>query len=108
AFPDGLANSSGLAGRFLMAQAAPVVWGRFDEPIRQYKAPPACACSEEFYETRPGKDFVRGYSLQTVAPLPIAMAHLVADEAGRFGEPLVEAMRDYNHFAAIGVLGEIL
>ncbi len=107
-FPDGLANSSGLVGKFLMAQAGPVVWGRFDDMIRQYKAPPACACSEEFYETDPRNDFVRGYALQTVSPLPIAMAHLLADEDGRFGEDLLAAMQDYNHYACIGVLGEIL
>ncbi|HZQ37092.1 MAG TPA: GMC family oxidoreductase [Dehalococcoidia bacterium] len=107
-FPDGLANSSGMVGKHLMAQAGPVVWGRFEEPIRQYKAPPACACSEAFYETDPRNDFVRGYALQTVAPLPIAMAHLLIDETGCFGEELIEKMQDYNHYAAIGVLGEIL
>jgi choline dehydrogenase-like flavoprotein len=107
-FPDGLANSSGLVGKNLMAQAGPVVWGRFPNPIRQYKAPPACACTEAFYETDPRNDFVRGYALQTVAPLPIAMAHLLTDEDGMFGEELVRAMQDYNHYACIGVLGEIL
>lgn len=107
-FPNGLANTSGLVGKFLMAQAGPVVWGRFDEMIRQYKAPPACACTEEFYETDPKNDFVRGFSLQSVAPLPIAMAHLLIDEDGRFGEDLVVEMQDYNHYACIGVLGEIL
>ncbi len=107
-FTDGLANSSGTVGKYLMAQAGPVVWGKFDEMIRQYKAPPACACTEEFYETDPHNDFVRGYALQTVAPLPIAMAHLLVDEDGRFGELLVQAMQEYNHYACIGVLGEIL
>ena len=107
-FPDGLANSSGVVGKYLMAQAGPVVWGRYDEMIRQYKAPPACACTEEFYETDPHNDFVRGYALQTVSPLPIAMAHLLADETGVFGEELVTRMQDYNHYACIGVLGEIL
>ncbi|MDQ3900110.1 MAG: GMC family oxidoreductase, partial [Actinomycetota bacterium] len=107
-FPDGLANTSGLVGKYLMAQAGPVVWGRYREMIRQYKAPPACACTEEFYETDPKNDFVRGYALQTVAPLPIAMAHLLIDEDGRFGEDLLEAMQEYNHYACIGVLGEIL
>jgi choline dehydrogenase-like flavoprotein len=107
-FPQGLANSSGLVGKFLMAQAGPVVWGRFDEMIRQYKAPPACALTEEFYETDPRNDFVRGYALQTVAPLPIAMAHLLVDEDGRFGETLRRAMEEYNHYGCIGVLGEIL
>ena len=108
AFPDGLANSSGLVGKFLMAQAGPVVWGRFPELIRQYKAPPACVISEEFYETDPRNDFVRGYALQTVAPLPIAMAHLLIEEDGDYGERVLERMQDYNHYAAIGVLGEIL
>lgn len=107
-FPDGLANSSGLVGTHLMAQAGPVVWGRFDGMIRQYKAPPACAISEEFYETDPRNDFVRGYALQTVSPLPIAMSHILAEEGGLFGEDLIRAMQDYNHYAAIGVLGEIL
>jgi choline dehydrogenase-like flavoprotein len=107
-FPDGLANSSGLVGKNLMAQAGPVVWGRFPGMIRQYKAPPACACTEAFYETDPRNDFVRGYALQTVAPLPIAMAHLLVDEDGKFGDELLEAMQDYNHYACIGVLGEIL
>lgn len=106
--PDGLANSSGLVGKFLMAQAGPVVWGLFEEPIRQYKAPPACAMTEEFYETDPRNDFVRGYALQSVASLPIAMSHLIADESGAYGEPLLAAMQLYNHYAAIGVLGEIL
>ncbi len=107
-FPNGLANSSGVVGRYLMAQAGPVVWGRFPEMIRQYKAPPACALTEEFYETDPANDFVRGYALQTVSPLPIAMAHLIAEEDGSYGEHLVERMQDYNHYACIGVLGEIL
>lgn len=108
-FTDGLANSSGLVGTHLMTQAGPVVWGRFDDMIRQYKAPPACAISEEFYETDPRNDFVRGYALQTVAPLPIAMTHLVAEQApDMFGDRLVRAMQDYNHYVALGVLGEIL
>jgi choline dehydrogenase-like flavoprotein len=106
-FPQGLANSSGVVGKFLMAQAGPVVWGRFDEPVRQYKAPPACACTEEFYETDPRNDFVRGYALQTVSPLPIAMAHVLSAD-GTFGADLLAGMRDYNHYAAVGVLGEIL
>lgn len=106
-FPAGLANSSGIVGKNLMAQAGPVVWGRFDELVRQYKAPPACAISEEFYETDPHNDFVRGYALQTVSPLPIAMAHVLSED-GTFGEELLRNMQDYNHYACIGVLGEIL
>ena len=52
-FETGLANSSGVVGRYLMAQAGNVVLGRFDQPVRMYKAPPAHALTEEFYETNP-------------------------------------------------------
>ncbi|HLH73446.1 MAG TPA: GMC family oxidoreductase [Chloroflexota bacterium] len=107
-FPDGLANSSGLVGKRLMAQAGQVVWGRFPTMIRQYKAPPACAETEEFYETDPRNDFVRGYALQSVSPLPIAMAHLLTEESEPFGWNLRHLMEEYNHYAAIGVLGELL
>jgi choline dehydrogenase-like flavoprotein len=107
-FPNGLANSSGLVGKRLMAQAGQVVWGRFPGMIRQYKAPPACAETEEFYETDPRNDFARGYAIQSVAPLPIAMADLIAEESRVFGWPFRHLMEEYNHYAAIGVLGEIL
>ena len=60
-YENGLANSSGTVGRYLMAQAGNVVLGRFEEPVRMYKAPPAHALTEEFYETDPNRDFARGF-----------------------------------------------
>ncbi len=50
-YENGLANSSDTVGRYLMAQAGNVTLGRFDQPLRMYKAPPAHALTEEFYET---------------------------------------------------------
>jgi choline dehydrogenase-like flavoprotein len=57
---DALANSSGTLGRYLMAQAGNVVLGRFEELVRMYKAPPAHALTEEFYETDPERDLLAG------------------------------------------------
>jgi hypothetical protein len=48
-----------LRGASLMAQAGNVVLGYFDDLIRMYKAPPAHAMTEEFYETDPSRDFAR-------------------------------------------------
>jgi choline dehydrogenase-like flavoprotein len=107
-FPNGLANSSGLVGKNLMAQAGQVVVGRYAEMIRQYKAPPACVCTEEFYETDRRNDFARGYALQSVAPLPISMTTIVSEGLEAFGWRLREAMAEYNHYACFGVLGELL
>jgi choline dehydrogenase-like flavoprotein len=107
-FESGLANSSDTVGRYLMAQAGNVVLGRFEELIRMYKAPPAHAMTEEFYETDPQRDFVRGFAIQTVGPLPIAFAKQMMVAKGAWGWGLRRVMMDYNHWAAIALLGEIL
>jgi choline dehydrogenase-like flavoprotein len=107
-FENGLANSSGTVGKYLMVQIGNVVLGRFEEPIRMYKAPPAHALTEEFYETDPKRDFVRGFAIQTVGPLPIAFAKQMMVAKGAWGWGMRRAMMDYNHWAALGVLGEIL
>ena len=105
---NGLANSSGTVGHYLMAQAGNVVLGRFEQPIRMYKAPPAHAMSEEFYETNPKNDFARGFAIQTVGPLPIAFAKQMMAAKRAWGWGLRREMMDYNHWASFGVLGEIL
>ncbi len=104
----GLANSSGTVGRYLMAQAGNVVLGRFDEPVRMYKAPPAHALTEEFYETNPKNDFARGFAIQTVGPLPIAFARQMLAAKKAWGWGLRREMMDYNQWATFGLLGEIL
>ncbi len=107
-FENGLANSSGSLGRYLMAQAGNVVLGRFEEPVRMYKAPPAHALTEEFYETDPKRAFARGFAIQTVGPMPIAFAKQMMVAKGAWGWGMRRVMMDYNHWAAFGLLGEIL
>jgi choline dehydrogenase-like flavoprotein len=107
-FENGLANSSDCVGRYLMAQAGNVVLGRFAELIRMYKAPPAHAMTEEFYETDPKRGFARGFAIQTVGPLPIQFAKQMMKAKGAWGWGLRRVMMDYNHWAAIALLGEIL
>ncbi|HEY1768641.1 MAG TPA: GMC family oxidoreductase [Chthoniobacterales bacterium] len=107
-YENGLANSSGTVGRYLMAQAGNVVLGRFEELVRQYKAPPAHALTEEFYETDPKRDFARGFAIQTVGPLPISFAKQMMAARGAWGWGMRREMMDYNHWASLGLLGEIL
>ena len=83
--------------------------GRFDEPVRMYKAPPATpSATEEFYETDPKRDFVRGFAIQTVGPLPIAFAKQMMAARGNWGWGMRRIMMDYNHWSSFGLLGEIL
>jgi choline dehydrogenase-like flavoprotein len=107
-YENGLANSSGTVGRYLMAQIGNVILGRFEEPVRMYKAPPAHALTEEFYETDPKRDFARGFAIQTVGPLPIAFAKQMMAARGNWGWGMRRIMMDYNHWSSFGLLGEIL
>jgi choline dehydrogenase-like flavoprotein len=105
--PHGLGNNADQVGRHVMVQGATQSAGRWPEELRMYKAPPPEISSEQFYETDPARGFARGFSIQTVSPLPIGWAeHVLAD--GHWGRALREYMRDYNHWATIGVLNELL
>jgi choline dehydrogenase-like flavoprotein len=106
-FPDGLCNDYDQVGRYLMVQGAPQTAGRFDAEVRMYKAPPPEVSSEQFYETDPARDFQRGFSIQTVSPLPITWAEHVAAQ-GHWGGALREYMSDYVHWACLGALCEFL
>lgn len=107
AFPDGLCNDHDLVGRYLMVQGAPQTAGRFAQEVRMYKAPPPEVSTEAFYETDPSKGYRRGFSVQTVSPLPITWAEHVAAQ-GHWGEVLREYMRDYVHWVTLGALCEFL
>jgi choline dehydrogenase-like flavoprotein len=107
-YPNGLANSSGTVGHYLMAQAGNVILGRFPNLIRMYKAPPAHALTEDFYETDPKRNFARGFAIQTVGPLPIAFGKQMMAAMGSWGWGLRRVMMDYNHWCALALLGEIL
>jgi choline dehydrogenase-like flavoprotein len=106
-FPDGLGNEHDQVGRYLMVQGAPQTAGRFEDEVRMYKAPPPEVTSEQFYETDPSKPYKRGWSIQTVSPLPITWAEHVTAQ-GHWGETLREYMRDYVHWAVLGALCEFL
>jgi len=106
-FPHGLANGADQVGRYVMVQGASQVAGRFPETLRMYKGPPPEVSSEQYYETDESRGFARGFSIQTVSPLPIGWAeHVLAD--GHWGVALREYMRDYNHWTAVGALNELL
>ena len=85
-FPDGLANRSGMVGKNLMFHPLTGVTGIFDEPMEGFKGPMACSIlSQEFYETDPNRDFVRGYGLHS----------------GRYTTPMTYALGGYGIDAPI-------
>ena len=111
-FPDGLANRSGLAGKNLMLHPWGRVQGFFDEPLESNLGPRGCCLwSQEFYETDPTRNFVRGYNLQITrgyGPVETALAGLARGEIP-WGEGHHDAFDKYfGHSVNIGVCCEDL
>src|SRR5690606_20318554 len=95
--PDGLANSSGLVGRYLMVQLNQAVWGQADDEIRSYKGPPSLAISEHWNYEDAGKDYFGGWCYMSQGPLPSVWAQELSGERGLWGQPLVDEMARANH-----------
>lgn len=104
---SGLCNAYDQVGRYVMVQGAPQVAGRFDDEIRMYKAPPPEVSTEQFYETDPARPYRRGFSVQTVSPLPVVFAQHLA-EHGHWGAELRGRTRAYPYWATLGALCEYL
>jgi choline dehydrogenase-like flavoprotein len=105
---DGLANSSGRLGTGLMVHSADIVYGRFPDRVGQHKGPPASTISQDFYDTDTTNDYVRGYSIETVGPLPIEFARQAAGALNLRGPQIRAFMADYLHYAGLGLVGETL
>ena len=107
-YPDGLANSSGLVGKYIMPHSGHDVYAKFDQEIRLYKGTPVMAVSQDFYETDLKRGFARGYSLNAHGSRPVEMAADAAAKAGIWGKELRDIMLEYNYYARITVVGEVL
>ncbi|MCX6762900.1 MAG: GMC family oxidoreductase [Candidatus Moranbacteria bacterium] len=108
-FPDGLANSSGTIGKYLMCHSDHVVYAKFPEPLRIYRNPPVTSITQDFYETDPKNSFKRGFSIAPYCGRPISFA--IGAQAGRsdlWGQKLQDFMREYNFWLQLGIIGEVL
>src|SRR2546430_2012582 len=54
-FPNGLANSSGIVGKYLMFNSGGVVTGQFEHPLNDYKGYAVSRVLQDFYELDPQK-----------------------------------------------------
>ncbi|WP_299820621.1 GMC family oxidoreductase [uncultured Jannaschia sp.] len=106
--PDGLANSSGLVGRYLTVQANQAVWGTSAEEIRSYKAPPSLAISEHWNYEDHGKDYHGGWCYMAQGPLPTLWSSTLATGHDLWGDALVAEMQNYNHSVGLKNVGEYM
>lgn len=107
-YPNGLANRSGLVGKYIMPHSGHDIYAKFPEEIRLYKGTPVLAVSQDFYETDHSRGFARGYSLNAHGSRPLGMAGKLVTNAKIWGKELRDIMRDFNYYARITMVGEVL
>jgi len=108
-FPNGLCNSSGTVGKYLMCHLDHVVYAKFSDPLRVYHNPPVTSLTQDFYETDPKNNFKRGFTIAPYCGRPINFA--LAAMAGRpdlWGKKLIDFMKEYNFWLQLGIIGEVL
>jgi choline dehydrogenase-like flavoprotein len=95
-FPQGLANSSGLVGRYLMfnqnADAAAV----FEHPLNEYKSVQATRILHDFYESDPKRGFYGGGGMDArIGPMPILWALAKAGNPPAWGADYKAALQEF-------------
>ena len=59
-FPHGLANSSGLVGKYLMFDLGTVTWGLFEHPLNDYKSNDVTRVVYDYYAADRSRGFYGG------------------------------------------------
>jgi choline dehydrogenase-like flavoprotein len=62
-FPDGLANSSGLVGKYLMWDTGGLAMGLFEHPLNEYKGIQVTRVIHDYYRADPKRGFYGGAGL---------------------------------------------
>ncbi len=72
-FPNGLANSSGKVGKYLMFNGQSYAYGLFEHPCNEYKSVQVTRILHDFYDTDPERGFYGGGGLDArfFPPFPI-------------------------------------
>jgi choline dehydrogenase-like flavoprotein len=84
--PDGLANSSGLVGKYLMGNAHSLAHGFFDEQLNEHKSVQVTRIIHDFYENDPQRGFYGGGGIDARAFIQAAPI-LFAEEGLPPGAP---------------------
>ncbi|MDG4889781.1 GMC family oxidoreductase [Mesorhizobium sp. WSM4887] len=111
-FPNGLANSSGMVGRNLMLHPYARVDGLFADCLGAWvSGEKAGIVSFEFYATRAGHDFIRGFKLQLTGgpgPLGTALGTATGQRIGWGERHHAEFEAHFDHICGFTVCAEDL
>jgi choline dehydrogenase-like flavoprotein len=97
-FPDGLANSSGQVGRYLMSHPTWQVFGTFDEPVNAFKGMQmGHVMVQDYYRPHRKNGYARGFILLSYMMTPVTYANL---SGSFYGAEFKRFLHDYAYTAA--------
>ncbi len=96
-FPNGLANSSGVVGRYLMFNGGGGATGLFDRPLNEYKSVADTRMVHDFYDSDPTRGFYGGGGIDSRGPtFPMGFAlNGLPREAPRWGAEYKKMLGEY-------------
>ncbi|HEX6308704.1 MAG TPA: GMC family oxidoreductase [Longimicrobiales bacterium] len=110
-FPDGLANSSGLVGKYMMWNAHADAFAYFEHPLNEYKSVQVTRIVHDFYDSDPARGFYGGGGLDGrlfTGPLLFSLIGLPPDEP-QWGQQYKDRLREYyTHTMEVACAGTSL
>jgi choline dehydrogenase-like flavoprotein len=95
AFPNGLANSNGVVGKYFIPGCGASVQGIFEHPLNEYKSVTTTRAIEDFYNADPKRGFYGGGRIDArgnTTPIGFALGGLSPDTA-RWGSEYKKALQ---------------
>jgi choline dehydrogenase-like flavoprotein len=95
-FPQGLANSSGLVGKYLMFNYAARACALFEHELNEYKSVQVTRIMWDFYDSDPKRGFYGGGGFDArIGPQPTIWAIRTASEGPGWGKAFKERLREF-------------
>lgn len=96
-FPQGLANSSGLVGKYLMFNTSSRVDAVFEHELNEYKSVQVSRVLHDFYDSDPKRGFYGGGGIDArIGPQPIVWALRTAAEGASWGSAYKERLAEFK------------
>jgi choline dehydrogenase-like flavoprotein len=108
AFPQGLANSSGLVGRYLMFNKGGGAQARFEHPLNEYKGANVTRILQDFYKSDPKRGFYGGGGLDARSGGPLNWGQDVPEGTPQWGTGFKEYLESYTHWMSVSGHGTSL
>jgi choline dehydrogenase-like flavoprotein len=108
-FPQGLANSSGLVGKYLMFNYMSHALGVFEHELNEYKSVQATRVLHDFYDSDPKRGHYGGGGLDArIGPQPLVWAQRAALAGPSWGSAYKARLREFPRSMEVGCHGTSL